>query len=445
MSWTELSDVLARYLVGGGGRCEELACDGEAAVSKVQRLLSLAHADGLRHGDVVLPPREVIRRQSGEPKDSRASGLDVLSGDEEEVVAGLNRFLARWKHYAVVGRKAAGPGRTCLSLDRGILVGEVLRSRIDPAQGPRRVLEDVNFAFVSAEAARRVDGGQMSQLSLLRAELVRESLEKVARAVCSPSGKRRVTVTVGCFDEKDLARSGDSAALRCKVGMVTSPSAAKKDRARGLLDVYWETFGASLESLGDRPGLGGSGTGDRDGRCLDAHRMASGCLRLRLLSGATSKPCQMAAGSTSALMEDSIFILYNYARLVQIARAYDENPSYPDLPPLDQSQLSLLCSSPSPSHALEWSLVLHLFRFEEVLASAVRDYERQRFHLHRLPRYLSTLSRDVSRYYRSVRVLLEPVQHLLPLVAARVHLVRAVTRTYEETFRILGVVPIPYL
>ena len=418
MSWTELSDLLAKFVLAGGGRTE-WSSEQLQMVGELQKLMSVAEGDSLKKGDIVLPRADVVLKHFSKCHDS-FSGLEFLS---EEGDFGQVRCFLEECGYPIVKRTFSAH-KMYLTMDRSNLTQMVLETA-SKIHLKNNLPVDLNFVNVERE---RVVGS--TQLSLLRAEVVTESLRRFAGATCSrgDSGQQKVSVRVGCSDKRDLLRS-DEDALCCQVGAVTRNG--KKERGRGLLDVYREIFRRAQATMRDGQKEAGNETTSR----ADSHKMASACLRLHLLSGATSKPCQMDTN----ILEKHASVFYNYARLLQLSKAYEKNPSYPALAPLNECQAHLL------SQELEWKLVLQLLRFEDVALSVVRDYCRSEFHIQKLPRYLAELSRDVSRYYRSVRILLDPLPHLLSVVEARMHLVKAIIRTFDEAFYLLSVEPIGFL
>ncbi|CAB3376287.1 Hypothetical predicted protein [Cloeon dipterum] len=135
-----------------------------------------------------------------------------------------------------------------------------------------------------------------------------------------------------------------------------------------------------------------------------------------------------------------VFCLYNYARIATILNKHAsgvERSEYPPLPALD-AQLAQTLFEMSP----EMKLVrLCLMRFTKVLSDVEPDAEGRLPQPHLLCRYLSEVAHPISRYYRSHHVLTEPSAHLLPVMHARLHLLRAIHRVLGYAFHLLDLQP----
>lgn len=131
------------------------------------------------------------------------------------------------------------------------------------------------------------------------------------------------------------------------------------------------------------------------------------------------------------------FVLYNYARLNTILRQFDKKQKegiYPPLPPLEDLYKLLIEEE-------EWKLM-----FNFVLSWP--DIVRNSFHeahpkIHLLYSFLSSLALCFSVYYHRHRVLTEPLPQLLPLVFARIHLLKTVETIFLNAFSILDIKPLP--
>jgi arginyl-tRNA synthetase len=64
------------------------------------------------------------------------------------------------------------------------------------------------------------------------------------------------------------------------------------------------------------------------------------------------------------------------------------------------------------------------------------------FRLNKICQTATGLAKAFSRYYNRVRVLREPLPHLLPAVFARLTFLSVIKRTFEQLFHLLDIVPI---
>ena len=133
-------------------------------------------------------------------------------------------------------------------------------------------------------------------------------------------------------------------------------------------------------------------------------------------------------------------ILYNYARIVHIFRAFeDPDAVYPDLTALDQIDFSLL------KEREEWELLFDfVLPYEEMLGFLVQDLLLGRgCRIQKVVQHLSGLAMAFSKYYNRVHVLKDPSRpQLFPTMFARIHLLRALRHIFQDAFHLLGVEPL---
>ncbi|KAI8511205.1 DALR anticodon-binding domain-containing protein 3 [Branchiostoma belcheri] len=136
------------------------------------------------------------------------------------------------------------------------------------------------------------------------------------------------------------------------------------------------------------------------------------------------------------------FILYNCARLATLFKHYQQDVQagvYPDLPDISSVDLSLL------KEEEEWELLFNfLLPYPDLVQGTVGDISNTRAKIltHQVCSFLIALSRDLSSYYRRVRVLLEPRVHLLPVMFARLHLLKGVQQVMHNGLSLLGIQPL---
>ena len=276
----------------------------------------------------------------------------------------------------------------------------------------------------NAEGSR---ADRSTQLNLLRCCAVANACKNIANQIESDTNAMRVQLIIGCSDAKDLVK-GDSNNIGCTVGSVHGLGTSSKDRYISLSTVYRAVYAQymtqSLERLGP---------GDQDGLQLaeTVHKSTAACIQLQLLSKAPHKSCRLDADE--ATLQENVFVLYNYSRLVHILDAFK---AFPDLPPASEVDFALLKEDE------EWQLVFHfLQRYEDVVLSCM-PLVGGAAQLHLLPQLLHDLSKVFSRYYNRVRILREPLPSLLPTTFARIHLLRAVKSVYDHTFDLLDIEPV---
>lgn len=131
------------------------------------------------------------------------------------------------------------------------------------------------------------------------------------------------------------------------------------------------------------------------------------------------------------------FVLYNYARLNTILRQFDKKQKegiYPPLPPVGDLYKLLVEEE-------EWKL---MFNFVLSWPDIVRNSFYITYpNIHLLFSFLSSLALCFSVYYHHHRVLTEPLPHLLPLVFARIHLLKTIETIFLNAFSILDIKPLP--
>jgi len=201
---------------------------------------------------------------------------------------------------------------------------------------------------------------------------------------------------------------------RVRVAQVVHHSTTTKDR-RSLACVYAIAYDDFLASSKERT----AGLGEEE-VAAKAHRLADAHLRFRLLGRPPTAPCSLGNETDRA---DTAFVFYNYARLKTIERNFRQWENVEG-----EADFSVLAADDGA-----WELVFgHLGQYEECPADDGP---------HRVVRFLSKLSRAVSKWYRCTRVLLEPMPHLVPTILARVALVKCLIDVYAHAFAALDVKP----
>ncbi|KAG6447888.1 hypothetical protein O3G_MSEX005210 [Manduca sexta] len=142
--------------------------------------------------------------------------------------------------------------------------------------------------------------------------------------------------------------------------------------------------------------------------------------------------------SSAGSSKGAAFILYNCARLETIIRTYNERVDegvYPPLPDLDGCDLTLLTQED------EWNLIFNYILGTPSLLASCLDIKGNdcEFRPHQICGYLCAMVRVFSQYYRRIRILTEPRKHLLPVIFARMHMLRMLNDTLKTCLRILNI------
>ncbi|XP_017853231.1 DALR anticodon-binding domain-containing protein 3 isoform X2 [Drosophila busckii] len=137
------------------------------------------------------------------------------------------------------------------------------------------------------------------------------------------------------------------------------------------------------------------------------------------------------------------YILYNSARLETLLRTFNgkvETGVYGPLPPLESVDLSTL------EEDLDWHLIYgYLLHFPEMIESVLLQFREGHVGVHILVRYIVGLASTFSRYYRNKQILVQHRANLMPVLHARVYLVKAVRQVLNLSLALLGIEPVNYM
>ena len=154
-------------------------------------------------------------------------------------------------------------------------------------------------------------------------------------------------------------------------------------------------------------------------------------IRFSLLGTDVTKPVKVQVNNQS-----SSFVLYNLARMKQLLRTFKAGVSmgeYPDLPSEVRDIRLDLLSEPE-----EWEMMFNYVLFyPEVLRECA-----QTLSLHKLVSLLCHFASIFSRYFSRVKVLKDPLPHLIPSVHAKIFLVK---HLIDITINLLSILNIDYI
>ncbi|KAK8739255.1 hypothetical protein OTU49_003547 [Cherax quadricarinatus] len=164
------------------------------------------------------------------------------------------------------------------------------------------------------------------------------------------------------------------------------------------------------------------------------------CMTLQILSVSHSSCVKVELDGCTQNTKEWAFVLYNYARLSMIFESFEEyvrKGCVSPLPSPDDLDFSLL------RHDEEWSLVwVYILRWPEIveeMALAILNGSGK-VKTAAVARFLHSLSHRFSAYYSRYHVLVsEPLPHLMPLMYARLHLLRAIHIVMKICFNVLGI------
>lgn len=182
-------------------------------------------------------------------------------------------------------------------------------------------------------------------------------------------------------------------------------------------------------------------------------RTACAEIQFQLLSGNISQPVIVSSELNNS---DACFVLYNYARINLILETYRKvinhtltiQPSFFFLnfdslrqgnryPPIPEDVDFSLLDEPEEK-AIFFDYIL---QYPSMLKSVVEESCHGNIRLHKIVYFLTGLSKIYSRYYNRVRVLRDPIDHLLPTIFARIGLLNVVKILMDHAFSLLDLVP----
>ncbi|XP_050420758.1 DALR anticodon-binding domain-containing protein 3 [Adelges cooleyi] len=135
--------------------------------------------------------------------------------------------------------------------------------------------------------------------------------------------------------------------------------------------------------------------------------------------------------------DNGIFVMYNYSRLCQIWTAYEKGVAdeyYDSLAAPSTIDFGVLRSNE------EWFLIHNfLGTYPQVVRDSAKYLMSASVDVHRLCKFLSEMSSAVSLFYHRQRVLCDPLPCLLPVMYARLYLIKAAIQVYDNVFDLLDV------
>ncbi|XP_074609834.1 DALR anticodon-binding domain-containing protein 3-like isoform X1 [Acropora palmata] len=170
-------------------------------------------------------------------------------------------------------------------------------------------------------------------------------------------------------------------------------------------------------------------------------QMALSVVKLEVLSISPNSEVKIDLCETSREFRQATFVLYNCARLSKLFQNFDENVKngvYPQLPPVDEVDFSLLREED------EWELLISFIAtFPTIVKDTVPTLAAtsQSFviHTNKICCFLFSLSHKFSSYYGRVHILGESRTHLFPTMFARLYLMKALQQIFQNCLELLNV------
>ena len=167
--------------------------------------------------------------------------------------------------------------------------------------------------------------------------------------------------------------------------------------------------------------------------------MVPSVLKLDFLSISISSSVKKYFDSGSCTSAN--FVMYNYCRLSNLLKIYSdkvENGFYPSLPNLEDVDFSLL------QEKSELLLINQIWKFGDIKHS-MSDFSLKSFKPHLAIIYIQQLCSIFSKFYNRFHVLGANYKHLLPLMQARIYLLKAIKCVLEIVFSFFKIVPLEYM
>lgn len=170
-------------------------------------------------------------------------------------------------------------------------------------------------------------------------------------------------------------------------------------------------------------------------------QMAVSVLKLEILSVAPNSELKINVCETSREFRQATFVLYNCARLSKLFQNFEENVNngvYPNLPPVDEVDFSLLRDE------AEWELLLHFIASfpaitKDTVPTLTTKSQSFTIHTNKICCFLFSLSHKFSSYYGRVHILGESRSHLFPTMFARLYLMKALQKILHHCLELLSI------
>ncbi|XP_030762211.1 DALR anticodon-binding domain-containing protein 3 [Sitophilus oryzae] len=170
------------------------------------------------------------------------------------------------------------------------------------------------------------------------------------------------------------------------------------------------------------------------------YKLGVSSVTVELLSNKPHKPIKVSLKCLSDVNKGPSFIFYNCARLAVLLKEFDKNVEkgiYPKLPEIEDVDFSLL------NQPEEWELFYgYILQFPNVVKNCIRDIEKEFLNVQNLITYLCNMCSVYSVYYRRIRILTNPREHLFSVLHSRIYLLKSLQYVFHKALEILNIDPI---
>ncbi|XP_060522577.1 DALR anticodon-binding domain-containing protein 3 [Cylas formicarius] len=265
----------------------------------------------------------------------------------------------------------------------------------------------------------KLDGPDtVDDLSALRMSLIKTIVENLLKFVTAKNSDGAKTIV--------LSQTADGDSILC--GAVINDGGVK-DTDRSVSDFYDKRI-ADLRTM-SRHRLGV--------QVSEEHfkKLAEASVALEMLA---NKPHKCIKIPMDGVNKNSLFVVYNYARLCALLKEFDSRVTrgiYPAIGDVKDIDFDLL------DRREEWELVyVYVLQFPAVIESCIGDIESGVINPQHLVTFLINWSSLFSVYYNKCRILVDPRVHLFGLIHARMCLINGLRWVVHNSLRMLGIDPV---
>ncbi|XP_076468802.1 DALR anticodon-binding domain-containing protein 3-like [Babylonia areolata] len=178
------------------------------------------------------------------------------------------------------------------------------------------------------------------------------------------------------------------------------------------------------------------------------HTLTLASLTFDLLTTTCSSQVHVDLSEEEGDNRSGPFVLYNCARLASLLSSFEqqvEQGTYPPLPAPQHVNFQLLREEE------EWTLaLLYIHDFPDLVQDTLHHWDTQHgitahIHTHKVSHFLLNFSKTLSSYYSRYHILGGSEAHLLPLMYARLSLMKAAHRVLCNGLHLLGLEPLARL
>ncbi|XP_063989498.1 DALR anticodon-binding domain-containing protein 3-like [Diachasmimorpha longicaudata] len=317
-------------------------------------------------------------------------------------------------------------GRVCLFLNRPLAIGKIIR---DTIKHPIRLIQENKTIFFC------INADPTSRLTTFRLEKLKSVIENIFKL-------QGYEITDTSLEKYLLTTKSqgpiDDGYRKYVCGVVKNP----KTNAKEVLetkDSYMQRKMKILEELNE----------GRESEALNHNevklrRVAEAILTFEMLG---VRPSRASFIEISRNPEQSIasskggsFVLYNVARIEAIFQKFEKQyriEKWEGMEDVDRVDFGQLLSQE------EWELAYNfVLAYPQVLRNSVLHGDGLELCPQLLCTFLSHFSQKFSIYYRRTRILTEDREHLIPIMTARLWLLKAILIVLRHALEVLDITPI---